>query len=146
MLYPITRIFGPVFSDWLCEQINAQSASWLSLEAEWESRIAETEADLLGMRILVTAGYDPRAMLRVWDEDGVFHRVEKKRAGETKRWYEDAGDLSAVGDEKSWLDRNVLVRNHPRSDKRYLKIKKELETWQRQDKDVTGESMVDYVD
>lgn len=142
MLYPVTRVFGPVLSDWLCGQISAQSASWLSLEAEWESRIAETEADLLGMRILVAAGYDPRVMLKVWGDDGIFHRIERRRNREAK--FEETGDSSTVGNEKTWLGRNVLVRNHPLSEERTLKIKTELEAWQR--RDVSGEDLIDFVD
>ncbi len=147
-LYPITRIFGPVLSDWLCERISAKSASWLNLEADWESRTAETEADLLGMRILVAARFDPRVSLRVWGEEGVFHRVERKQTvtAEAKRASED--EFLEVGDhdEKSWLDRNVLVRNHPLSDRRYLRIKEELKRWQEGAGDVLGESPAGFLD
>lgn len=143
-LYPITRIFGPVLSDWLCKQISAKSESWLSLEADWESRIAETEADLLDMRILVAARFDPRVSLRVWGDEGVFHRIERKQAAGTKRPPED--EVLEVGDEKSWLDRNVLVRNHPLSDRRYLRIKEELNRWQEGTGNVLGESPAGFLD
>lgn len=144
-IYPITRVFGPALSELLCGQISAVAASLLNLEAEWESRVAGTEADLLGMRILVAAGFDPRVMLRVWGEDGVFHRIERKRGRDMNRYFEGAEDL-ATGDGKTWLDKHILVRDHPLSDERYARVKRELELWQRRDGEVSGESPGDFLD
>ncbi len=126
-LYPLTSFLGPLFNDWFGEQIRVNSAFGLSLKASCESRKAETEADLLGLRILVGAGFDPRAALKVWGEDGAFRRAERKEAQQSAQQAEMAGgDVGGEG----WFDRQGFTRTHPLTDARCLRIKEELEIWQ----------------
>jgi len=126
-LYPLTSFLGPLFNDWFGEQIRVNSAFGLSLKASCESRKAETEADLLGLRILVGAGFDPRAALKVWGEDGAFRRAERKEAQQIAQQAEMAGgDVSGEG----WFERQGFTRTHPLTDARCLRIKEELELWQ----------------
>ncbi|EJD01669.1 uncharacterized protein FOMMEDRAFT_158821 [Fomitiporia mediterranea MF3/22] len=120
-VYPLTAIFGPAFNDWFGELIRVNSALGLRVTSSCASRAAEFEADLVGLRILLGAGIDPRIALSKWGVDGLFDRIEHRP------------DVSAAkpGDsEESWLERNGFARSHPMNGERHQRILEELEKWE----------------
>lgn len=128
ILYPLTAFFGPVFNDWFGEQIRVNSALGLKLKSSCESRKSETEADLLGLRLLLGAGIDPHVACDVWGDQGVLGRADYIEA----EVQYSAGKAPGLGPEdNSWLDKNGFTRTHPFSCDRFLRIKEELESWQR---------------
>ncbi|KAI5117558.1 hypothetical protein M0805_004471 [Coniferiporia weirii] len=143
VLYPLTAILGPTFNDWFGKQVRTNSALGLGVTSSCESRKAEVEADLVGLRILLGAGIDPRVARDVWGPDGLFARAERREEEEREREEKEretgaqhggsagagVGGDASEGDE-SWLDRNGFTRSHPVNEVRHRRIAEELERWE----------------
>lgn len=152
ILYPLTAVFGPVFNDWFGRQVKVNAALGLTLASSCESRKAEIEADLLALRILQAAGFDPRAAIDVWGPDGLFQRVEnrenearekEKAEREAAEMSRSAGSVSGFGrvgsqdspeedvdDGNGWLARGGFLKTHPATEERHLRIVEELARWE----------------
>ena len=74
------------------------------------SRKLEMEADAVGMELMATAGYDPRAAMDLWELMGCVE-----------------ADAEAMGTKTSVEDRFALLRTHPTSGERYEALKGDLE-------------------
>lgn len=127
ILYPLTAFMGPLFNDWFGEQVRVNSALGLSLKSNCESRKAETEADLLGLRILVGAGINPHAACDLWSSNGVFYRWSLREA---ERLAADTVAASADDGDESWLAKNGFLSTHPMDDTRFHRIAMELQHWE----------------
>lgn len=121
VLYPFTAVLGPAFNDWFGEKIRINSALGLRITSSCASRSAEIEADLLGLRILVGAGIDPRIALEDWADGGVFDRAEQRERSDPN------GNKK---EDENWLERTGFGRTHPMNKERYRRIKKELTKWE----------------
>ncbi|KAL5487578.1 hypothetical protein ACEPAI_5686 [Sanghuangporus weigelae] len=119
-LYPFTAVLGPVFNDWFGEQIRINSAFGLRITSSCASRATEIEADLLGLRILLGAGIDPRIALDEWADGGVFDRAEQRERSSP------AGNK----EEENWLERTGFGSSHPMNEERHRRIREELEKWE----------------
>ncbi|KAL5507762.1 hypothetical protein ACEPAH_5380 [Sanghuangporus vaninii] len=119
-LYPFTAVLGPVFNDWFGEQIRINSALGLRITSSCASRATEIEADLLGLRILLGAGIDPRIALEEWADGGVFDRAEQR----------ERSSPSGNKEEENWLGRTGFGSSHPMNEERHRRIKEELEKWE----------------
>lgn len=124
-MYPLTAFLGPVFNDWFGEQIKVTSALGLSLKNNCEHRKAEHEADLIGLRILLGAGIDPRIACEVWSETGVMQRAAQTEAALS-------GAASGSKEDDSWLARSGFTLTHPVNEERLVRIKDELAQWEKQ--------------
>ncbi|KAL5527852.1 hypothetical protein ACEPAG_6653 [Sanghuangporus baumii] len=118
-LYPFTAVLGPVFNDWFGQQIRINSALGLRITSSCASRATEIEADLLGLRILLGAGIDPRIALEEWAVGGVFDRAEQRERSSP------AGNK----EEENWLERTGFGSSHPMNEERHQRIREELEKW-----------------
>lgn len=129
ILYPLTAFLGPVFNDWFGEQIKVNSALGFNLKSCCEQRKAEHEADRLGLRILLAAGFDPRVALDVWGENGVMQRAARSEEALIATLANAKGKpLEEEND--GWLARNGFTRTHPMNGERLERVEAELERWE----------------
>jgi len=128
LLYPLTAFLGPTFNDWFGEQIRVNSALGLSLKSSCEDRKTETEADLLGLRILLAAGIDPKVALDVWGKDGIFDREARKILLQQQQMAESQSPVS-----EGWLANNGFTNTHPVNEERFRRIAEELDRWKAHD-------------
>ncbi|KAI9282347.1 peptidase family M48-domain-containing protein [Sporodiniella umbellata] len=90
VLWPITFSLGPYFNDSI-----DRFMSWLTLEncEKGYNRQLEREADLVGLKLMAKAGYDPRRAIEVWKS---IHKVEKLIESDAKA--EEKADI----EEEDW--------------------------------------------
>lgn len=106
--------------------------------ADEKARAMEIEADLLSMRILAAAGFDPRVVMRVLGDGGVCHRADTKEGEEARQVIKQVD----AKDERAEMERYVLYQTHLMSEDRYSTIKKELDLWQQKAEGVPLESEI----
>jgi hypothetical protein len=89
------------------------------------SREYETEADLLGARIMANAGYDPR------DLANMFRTIERQGGGGGGGWFSDhpspANRYARINQEAQYLQ----VANYPRDSREFLAINERLRGYPR---------------
>lgn len=87
------------------------------------SREYETEADLLGARIMANAGYDPR------DLANMFRTIERQGGGSSGGWFSShpssSNRYAKINQEAQYLQ----VANHPRDNREFLAINERLRSF-----------------
>ena len=89
------------------------------------SREYETEADLLGARIMANAGYDPR------DLANMFRTIEQRGGGSSGGWFSShpspSNRYAKINQEAQYLQ----VNNYPRDNREFLAINERLRGYPR---------------
>lgn len=120
LLFPITMLFGPFINDALGEAGKAFSQEFARRSDYCTSQEQEIEADVVSVRLLAHAGFDPRHTVRFWEG-----RQESSQAAECSHAH--AIDASRRAES---LSRQWMGEAHPMNVVRVQKLKDELQRWE----------------
>jgi predicted Zn-dependent protease len=124
-LYPITALLGPFANEAIAASLNTGFDDHHGVSSSCDSRLHETEADAVSLRILAHAGFDPRHAIRYWED-----RIAT--AGKADAFLGEPADLSGTGLQRhSAGQRSGFLRSHPVDVDRLTAIRADLASWSR---------------
>jgi Zn-dependent protease with chaperone function len=127
LLYPVTALLGPFVQDAIAATVKVgleESGGLLpALTSSCESRILESEADIVALRLLSNAGIDPRASLSFWEDrlDG----ASSPRGGSEGEASHTHGSHAHAHTKEA----DSFMKTHPPDRERVSAIRKELARW-----------------
>ncbi len=129
LLYPVTALLGPFVQDAIAATVKVgmeESAGLLpALTNSCESRILESEADIVALRLLSNAGVDPRASLAFWED-----RLQIRGNSDELLIAEESGNMHQTHAHAHTKEANSFMKTHPPDEERVAAIRKELARWQ----------------
>ncbi|GAA6060989.1 hypothetical protein JCM10212_000675 [Sporobolomyces blumeae] len=143
LLYPITAILGPFINDAVGRTLSEGAKGGFGIFGNaansCESRKLESEADLVALRLLAGSGIDPRYALKFW-EDRLTVSATSTPTGaslpsttppfsDTSRVHHHSKEGGSTTESTGILD--GFIRTHPVDQERLDKIRRELESWER---------------
>ena len=128
LLYPVTALLGPFVQDAIAATVKVgmeESAGLLpALTNSCESRILESEADIVALRLLANAGIDPRASLAFWED-----RLQAQKSGDEPHSGEGRRSVEGSHAHAHTKEANSFMKTHPPDEERVAAIRKELARW-----------------
>ncbi|KAF8501879.1 hypothetical protein BU17DRAFT_78408 [Hysterangium stoloniferum] len=125
LLFPITMVGGPFLNDALEQVGEVGKREFGTIADSCSSHHMELEADVVSIRLLALAGWDPRAAVRFWESKVSVPLTEemRKQAVQTQ--------LPGVLPGALWVsqDGGVHSSSHPVDAVRVEKMREELERW-----------------
>ncbi|KDQ19273.1 hypothetical protein BOTBODRAFT_102457, partial [Botryobasidium botryosum FD-172 SS1] len=124
VLFPFTFFFGPFVNDALHDLAKSGLDKIQQMGEACASRTLESEADLVSIRLLALAGFDPQGALDFW-ENRLLTPNEKA----------EQSPVPGVPAERSatpflsGLLRDTINGSHPEGHERLRKLKEELDRW-----------------
>ncbi|KAH7097316.1 hypothetical protein BKA62DRAFT_624052 [Auriculariales sp. MPI-PUGE-AT-0066] len=116
LLFPITMMFGPFVNDAVANMTRVTQSELLQGHESCFNRRLEIEADLVSIRILAYAGFDPRLAIHFWES----------------RLDNDHEDLHNHNHNTRAPSGNFMRGDtHPVREERLLRLKQELARWRR---------------
>ncbi|PIL35685.1 hypothetical protein GSI_02415 [Ganoderma sinense ZZ0214-1] len=124
-LFPVTMLFGPFINDALGGMWKAGAGEISQLQEFCTSQKQEVEADIVSIRLLAHAGFDPREAVRFWESRSHGAQIAEcsPAHAEAAAVYE-ASTAAAVA-------RRIMGETHPVHELRIEKLKSELERWEK---------------
>ncbi|KAI1797232.1 peptidase family M48-domain-containing protein [Ganoderma leucocontextum] len=123
-IFPVTMLFGPFINDALAGMWKAGAGEFSQLQEFCTSQKQEVEADVVSIRLLAHAGFDPREAVRFWESRS--HNAQTAECSPTRA-------EAAVVEEPSTaarMARRIMGETHPVHELRVDKLKSELERWE----------------
>ncbi|KAI0714330.1 peptidase family M48-domain-containing protein [Cerioporus squamosus] len=123
-LFPFTMLFGPFINDALAGMWKAGAGEFSQLQEYCTSQKQEVEADVVSIRLLAHAGFDPRQAVRFWE-----HRADTPQTAECSP--ARAGEQAEHDASPAvTMARRMVGDTHPVHEVRVSKLKEELNRWE----------------
>ncbi|KAI0749415.1 peptidase family M48-domain-containing protein [Daedaleopsis nitida] len=123
-LFPMTMLFGPFINDALAGMWKTGAGEFSMLHEYCTSQKQETEADVVSVRLLAHAGFDPRYAVRFWES-----RTDTPQTAEcspARAEAEAVHNTSATAN----IARRLRGETHPVHEMRVSTLRAELERWE----------------
>ncbi|KZT20137.1 hypothetical protein NEOLEDRAFT_1141092 [Neolentinus lepideus HHB14362 ss-1] len=126
LLFPFTMLFGPFVNDAVAKLGKVGSGDLAKIGEYCNSVKQEIEADIVSIRLLAHAGYDPQAAVSFWET-----RVETPRTAECspKTAERIAKEEESTSHQYARLAMLMAGSAHPQNQVRVGKLREELERW-----------------
>jgi len=120
LLFPVTMMLGPFLNDALLEMSKISVGEITSSSDACRNRKLEVEADVVSVRLLAYAGFDPRAAVQFWESRAKAETCASKNK-----------DSKIVENKPHWFSGMAKKGDHPIGENRVDKLKKELSMWEK---------------
>ncbi|RPD59975.1 hypothetical protein L226DRAFT_534917 [Lentinus tigrinus ALCF2SS1-7] len=124
-LFPFTMLFGPFINDALAGMWKVGAGEISQLQEYCTSQKQEVEADVVSIRLLAHAGFDPRQAVRFWEHRGDTPQTAEcsPARAEVEVEHETNGAVA--------MARRLVGETHPVHEVRVAKLKEELDRWEK---------------
>ncbi|KAI9021517.1 peptidase family M48-domain-containing protein [Phycomyces nitens] len=127
-LWMVTESFGPYIN----QKINDTLSGYIQLHTNLSyNRLLEKEADLVGLKILAKAGYDPREAIAVWNTMAELEKTVANATNENEKTDQSVEHLTAPPETYEALFETLVSawfgETHPPSEERVIYMKEHME-------------------
>lgn len=142
LMFPVTMFFGPFVNDAVANMGKIGSGEVAKLSVLSTTRVQELEADVVSMRLLAYAGFDPHSTVNFWESRTPTIYGD---ASECATWKEDSNDVrNAEGDKLLYRSAfSLFGSTHPLNDARVGALTKELLRWSTEKEEILAQLQVD---
>ncbi|EJF64533.1 peptidase family M48-domain-containing protein [Dichomitus squalens] len=123
-IFPVTMLFGPFINDALAGMWKAGAGEFSQLQEFCTSQKQEIEADVVSIRLLAHAGFDPREAVRFWEDRNLNAQTAECSPQRAEAVVEQETSSAAT------IARRIMGETHPVHELRVEKLKSELERWE----------------
>ncbi|TFK47773.1 hypothetical protein OE88DRAFT_1665383 [Heliocybe sulcata] len=126
LLFPFTMLFGPFVNDAVAKLGKVGSGDLARIGEYCNSVKQEIEADVVSVRLLAHAGYEPSAAVAFWE-----NRVETPQTAECspKRAQQNQTEEESSARKYVHLAMQMAGASHPQNQVRVGKLREELDRW-----------------